>query len=157
MQISVRTVLGGLGVQLTMGLVVMRWQGGNDAIAWVARLVTTFLEFGLVGAEFVFGESLWDHAFAWALDRAPDATPEPPRTDLEVPSSDDPEEIAAELGLASFSTRDELQRARRRFMWRNHPDRKPELPAALANRRVAIANMLIDRALRGLSSGGRSS
>jgi hypothetical protein len=102
-------------------------------------------------------ENLWDHAFAWALDRAPDATLEPPRTDLEVPSSDDPEEIAAELGLASFSTRDELQRARRRFMWRNHPDRKPELPAALANRRVAIANMLIDRALRGLSSGGRSS
>jgi hypothetical protein len=102
-------------------------------------------------------ENLWDHAFAWALDRAPDATPEPPRTDLEVPSSDDPEEITAELGLASFSTRDELQRARRRFMWRNHPDRKPEIPAALANRRVAIANMLIDRALRKLPTGDRSS
>ena len=102
-------------------------------------------------------ENLWDHAFAWALDRAPDATLEPPRTDLEVPSSDDPEEIAAELGLASFSTRDELQHVRRRFMWRNHSDRRPEIPAALANRRVAIANMLIDRALRGLSSGGRSS
>jgi hypothetical protein len=102
-------------------------------------------------------ENVWDHAFAWALDRAPDAPLEPPRTDLEVPSSDDPEEIAAELGLASFSTRDELQRARRRFMWRNHPDRRPKISTALANRRVAIANMLIDRALRGLSSGGRSS
>jgi hypothetical protein len=54
------------------------------------------------------------------------------------------------LGLTSFSTSDEFHRARRRFMWRNHPDRRPEIPAALANRRVAIANMLIDRALKGL-------
>jgi hypothetical protein len=95
-------------------------------------------------------ENLWDHAFAWALDPPPDASPEPPPIDLEVPPpTDDPESIAAELALASFSTSDEFHRARRRFMWRNHPDRRPEIPAALANRRVAIANMLIDRALKG--------
>jgi hypothetical protein len=35
-------------------------------------------------------------------------------------------------------------------MWENHPDRNPELPASLANRRVAIANMLVDRALETL-------
>jgi hypothetical protein len=97
-------------------------------------------------------ENLWDHAFAWALDRAPDVPPEPPPVDLEVPlPSDDPESIATELELASFSTSDEFHRARRRFMWRNHPDRRPEIPAALANRRVAIANMLIDRALKKFS------
>ena len=97
-------------------------------------------------------ENLWDHAFAWALDRAPDASQEPPPIDLEVlPPSDDPESVAAELELARFSTSDEFHRARRRFMWRNHPDRRPEIPAALANRRVAIANMLIDRALKRLS------
>jgi hypothetical protein len=97
-------------------------------------------------------ENLWDHAFAWALDRAPDPSLEPPPTELEVlPPSDDPESIAVELDLASFSTSDELHRARRRFMWRNHPDRRPEIPAALANRRGALANMLIDRALKGLS------
>jgi len=97
-------------------------------------------------------ENLWDHAFAWALDRAPDASPEPPLIELEVPPpSDDPELIAAELALASYSTSDEFHRARRRFMWRNHPDRRLEIPAALANRRVAIANMLIDRALKALS------
>jgi hypothetical protein len=96
-------------------------------------------------------ENLWDHAFAWALDRAPDASPPPP-LDLEVPPpSDDPEAIAAELDLASISTSDEFHRVRRRFMWRNHPDRRPEIPAALANRRVALANMLIDRALKRLS------
>jgi hypothetical protein len=96
-------------------------------------------------------ENLWDHAFAWALDRAPDASLPPP-IDLEIlPPSDDLDAIAAELELASFSTSDEFHRARRRFMWRNHPDRRPEIPAALANRRVAIANMLIDRALKRLS------
>jgi hypothetical protein len=97
-------------------------------------------------------ENLWDHAFAWALDRAPDASLEPPPIKLDVPPpSDDPESIATELELASFSTSDEFHRARRRFMWRNHPDRRPEIPSALANRRVAIANMLIDRALKRLS------
>ena len=97
-------------------------------------------------------ENLWDHAFAWALDRPPDAALQPPPIDVEVPPpSDDPESIAAELELASFSTSDEFHRARRRFMWRNHPDRRPEIAAELANRRVAIANMLIDRGLKGLS------
>jgi hypothetical protein len=97
-------------------------------------------------------ENLWDHAFAWTLDRAPDASLQPPPIDLVVPPpSDDPEAIAAELELANFSTSDEFHRARRRFMWRNHPDRRPEIPAELANRRVAIANMLIDRALKRLS------
>ncbi len=55
--------------------------------------------------------------------------------------------IARELGLPDAATPDALQRARRRFMWRNHPDRRQDIPADLANRRVAIANMLVDRAL----------
>ena len=97
-------------------------------------------------------ENLWDHAVAWALDRPPDVSLEPPSIEIEVlPPSDDPESIASELELARLSTSDEFHRARRRFMWRNHPDRRPEIPAALANRRVAIANMLIDRALKRLS------
>lgn len=67
------------------------------------------------------------------------AAPPLPRDDLET--------IVRELQLPTTATPEELQRARRRFMWLNHPDRRPEIPAALANRRVAIANMLIDRAL----------
>ena len=60
--------------------------------------------------------------------------------------SDDPEAIAREIGLDRSLSEEELNRARRRFMWRNHPDRCAESQRALADRRVAVANMLIDRA-----------
>lgn len=59
------------------------------------------------------------------------------------------EAIVAELSLDSAYTASELHKLRREFMWRNHPDRRPEIPEDLANARVAIANMLIDRALNG--------
>jgi len=107
-------------------------------------------------------KNLWDHAFAWMLDRAPEASPDfcdrtTPGPAAPAPApSDDAETIAAELGLTSASTRDELHRARRRFMWRNHPDRRPEMAPGLANRRVAVANMLIDRALERLKRGGHT-
>ncbi len=65
--------------------------------------------------------------------------------------SDDADSIAAELGLTGALTHDELNRARRRFMWNNHPDRRPDVPRELANRRVAIANMLVDRAQSALA------
>ena len=35
-------------------------------------------------------------------------------------------------------------------MWDNHPDRRRDLDRDLANRRVALANMLLDRARLGL-------
>ena len=69
---------------------------------------------------------------------------------------DDIETIRRELQLAMISTRAELQRARRRFMWANHPDRRADLPRDLATRRVATANMLIDRALRELDHARRT-
>lgn len=88
----------------------------------------------------------WDQAFAFVEStRAPPAvepTPPPPV----APPSDHPESIAAELDLAGAASLDDLRRARRRFMWANHPDRRPDVPADLANRRVAIANMLVDQA-----------
>ena len=49
-----------------------------------------------------------------------------------------------ELGVRAERLAERL--ARRRFMWANHPDRRPDVPPALANRRGAIANMLIDQA-----------
>lgn len=58
------------------------------------------------------------------------------------------EAIARELNLNGARTASELHMLRREFMWRNHPDRRPEIPRDLANARVAVANMLIDRALR---------
>jgi hypothetical protein len=73
----------------------------------------------------------------------------------DIPLAEDPESIAKELGLDRAQSEDDLHRARRRFMWRNHPDRCDLAQRALANRRVAIANMLIDRALATLASARR--
>jgi len=109
--------------------------------------------------------SAWDQALAWVEGMGeppqvepyraepPPAEPTAPRFDSfappaepAAPLTDDPDAIAAELGLSRATTLAELHRARRRFMWANHPDRRPDAPRELANRRVAIANMLIDRA-----------
>ena len=35
-------------------------------------------------------------------------------------------------------------------MWENHPDRRADLDRDLANRRVALANMLLDEVVRAL-------
>jgi len=89
------------------------------------------------------GESAgqWDQALDWIGDPE-----EAPAVKPWVPLSDDAEAIAAELGLARNLTLQELKWARRRFMWDNHPDRRRDAAPEIANRRVAVANMLIDRA-----------
>jgi hypothetical protein len=82
-------------------------------------------------------------------DLAPEgARPAPPKP---LPS-DAPDAITSELALSEIADPASLLRPRRRFMWANHPDRRPDLPRELANRRVAIANMLIDRTLMGGSA-----
>jgi hypothetical protein len=95
---------------------------------------------------------LWDQALDWIAE--PREGADAPGT--ASPPSDDPDSIAAELGLTGALTHDELNRARRRFMWNNHPDRRPDAPRELANRRVAIANMLVDRAHGALARRRRS-
>jgi hypothetical protein len=57
-----------------------------------------------------------------------------------------PVEIATEFGLGSALTLDQLTSRWRDFVWRNHPDRQPADARERANRRVAIANTLYDRA-----------
>ena len=97
----------------------------------------------------------WDGALDWLAESAEPARAAKPGK----PPSDDPAAIAAELNLSDALSPEALNRARRRFMWENHPDRRPDLSRELANRRVAIANMLIDRALArpgGPSIGGFS-
>ncbi|SIQ29795.1 hypothetical protein SAMN05880582_1011404 [Rhizobium sp. RU20A] len=61
-----------------------------------------------------------------------------------------PEEIAADLGIAEQETPDSLAARRRAFAALNHPDRHPVDFHAEATRRMMIANMLIDEALRRL-------
>jgi hypothetical protein len=62
------------------------------------------------------------------------------------PADDDA--IAAELCLGSARTGEDLQRIRRSFAMRNHPDRVPDWLRDEATRRMTIANALIDRAMR---------
>ena len=108
------------------------------------------------GAAFPFVENEEVEAPSWrdALDFFADAD-EPLPAEPEWPLSDNPEAIARELGLDRSLSEDELHRARRRFMWRNHPDRCSEARRPLADRRVAVANMLIDRALARLAARRR--
>jgi hypothetical protein len=99
------------------------------------------------GATIRGGPSL-DQALDWIAeldDSAPASDP--------VSTDDSIEGVAGELGLSPALTREDLNRARRRFMWRNHPDRRDEIGREIANRRVAIANMLIDRAKAALGGG----
>jgi hypothetical protein len=93
--------------------------------------------------------SLWEAAAAWTPEADPPSPPPEPPQPPPRPSAR-AEDIAAELDLQKHKTAAELLRARRRVMWDNHPDRRPDLDRELANRRVAMANMLVDRALAAL-------
>ncbi|WP_158815853.1 hypothetical protein [Methylocapsa sp. S129] len=98
------------------------------------------------------GGSHWDAALAWIGEQdGPTAIVESRR-----PAGDTAEAILDELGLSENLTYEELNQARRLYMWRNHPDRHDEAQRESATRRVAIANMLVDRAQARLISGGRT-
>jgi hypothetical protein len=89
------------------------------------------------------GASHWTAALAWLEEQEEPAAAAPaPRQ----PKAESPEAILAELGLSERLTHDEIGQLRRLYMWRNHPDRHSEAERENATRRVAIANMLLDRA-----------
>jgi len=60
--------------------------------------------------------------------------------------STDPHEIALELGIGGLHTVADLDRARRRFAFENHPDRLAPHLRERAAERMSIANGLIDTA-----------
>ncbi|WP_416064383.1 hypothetical protein ACK9YZ_15325 [Rhizobium sp. ZK1] len=61
-----------------------------------------------------------------------------------------PEEIAAELAISSADTQQTLNEKRRAFAKVNHPDGVAQPFRNNANRRMTIANLLIDEAMRRL-------
>ncbi|HLH48121.1 MAG TPA: hypothetical protein VKV96_02165 [Roseiarcus sp.] len=107
------------------------------------------------GAAFPFVENETHEAPDWGNEADFFIDDEPRPAENERLLSDSPEAIALELGLDQTLSEDELNRARRRFMWRNHPDRCSEAQRPLADRRVAVANMLIDRARAKLARARR--
>ncbi|MGA2042657.1 MAG: hypothetical protein ABSG83_04725 [Roseiarcus sp.] len=92
------------------------------------------------------GGADWDAALAWIDEREEPGGAPAPLPEL----AETPEAIGRELGLCEGLSHEQLNRLRRLFMWRNHPDRHGEAHRQIATRRVAIANMLVDRAQAGL-------
>jgi hypothetical protein len=98
------------------------------------------------------GGSHWDAALAWIEEQdEPIPAPEPTRAVEATPES-----VAEELGALEDLGCDALNRVRRLYMWRHHPDRRGEGQRDIATRRVAIANMLLDRAQARVASGRKT-
>ncbi|WP_159586589.1 hypothetical protein [Chelativorans xinjiangense] len=93
-----------------------------------------------------FSEDMIEAAYRTFADRGP-AKPEAKAVEPEP--SVDPDDIARELDLGKRAKPKELDRLRRDFAFRNHPDRVPEHLRARAIIRMQVANMLIDDAKRG--------
>jgi len=54
-KIPIRTVLAGVAIQFSMGLVLLKWDTGAHAIEIVANKISAFLQLGEEGAHFLFG------------------------------------------------------------------------------------------------------
>ncbi|MBY5416803.1 hypothetical protein [Rhizobium leguminosarum] len=89
-----------------------------------------------------------DPAAAIAEESAAAPPPEPVMPDHLARIA--PEEIAAELAIAATDTQQTLNEKRRAFAKANHPDGVAEPFRDNANRRMMIANLLIDEAMRRL-------
>jgi len=80
----------------------------------------------------------------------PEATPDPEHERQEIAArmqSQSADAIRCELDLQPGLKRAELQRRRRSFAARNHPDRLPEEFRPAAEQRMKTANALLDKAL----------
>jgi CNT family concentrative nucleoside transporter len=53
--INFRTVLGALAIQLTFGLIVLKWEPGKVALQWVSDKVTQLVGYTSAGVDFLFG------------------------------------------------------------------------------------------------------
>jgi hypothetical protein len=115
------------------------------------REVLTGLSFAM-GAwrwPFVGQSQIHDPSAAYEDDGStePLSAPDAVRLEIKVLLSED-EEIAEELGLAKAFAKTDLERIRREFAKKNHPDLCPPPFRMRASRRMSIANMLIDARLK---------
>jgi CNT family concentrative nucleoside transporter len=60
-RVNGRGIVGGLVLQLALALVVLKWEGGRQALDGFSDLVVAFLAFGEKGAEMVFGPLVGFH------------------------------------------------------------------------------------------------
>jgi len=55
-QIKLRTVLVGISLQLSLGVILLWWEPGNQAFRWFSSQVYSFLMISQVGVTFLFGQ-----------------------------------------------------------------------------------------------------
>ncbi|WP_096439502.1 NupC/NupG family nucleoside CNT transporter [Alteribacter populi] len=53
--ISLRTVLGGLAIQITFAFIVLKWEAGKAALEWLTYGVSQVIEYANEGIDFLFG------------------------------------------------------------------------------------------------------
>ncbi|ACB93750.1 J domain-containing protein [Beijerinckia indica] len=90
------------------------------------------------------GEDSRAHTEKQAKTRAQDRS----YAHIQIQIQDEQEWVVRELGLRPDLPAADLHRIRRDFAKRHHPDRYPPMERALATRRMALANLLIDRHLK---------
>lgn len=131
----------------------------EEAEETAARTVS--LDYLSVAEELHSGRISFSDRRAQAEYEANQKAHKPQATRVEKPAeeklpSTDPDEIARELGLAGSDRPENLDRLRRDFAFRNHPDRVPSHLRSVAMIRMQVANMLIDEAKQGRVTAGRS-
>mgnify|MGYP006297765285 CR=1 FL=1 len=66
-KIQWRVVAGGLGIQLLLGLLILKTDLGQWFFVGAREFVAKLISFSDKGAEFVFGEDFQDHFYAFSV------------------------------------------------------------------------------------------
>ncbi|KAF0816519.1 MULTISPECIES: NupC/NupG family nucleoside CNT transporter [unclassified Cytobacillus] len=72
--ISLRTVAGGLAIQLIFAFLVLKWEGGRKALEWLTMKVNDIINYANQGINFLFGGLFTDESgitFVFALQVLP--------------------------------------------------------------------------------------
>lgn len=72
--ISVRTVAGGLAIQLIFAFLVLKWEGGREGLEWLTMKVNDIINYANQGINFLFGGLFTDEsgiAFVFAFQVLP--------------------------------------------------------------------------------------
>lgn len=72
--ISLRTVAGGLAIQLIFAFLVLKWEGGRKGLEWLTMKVNDIINYANQGINFLFGGLFTDESgitFVFALQVLP--------------------------------------------------------------------------------------
>lgn len=119
---------------------------GNISLPWPSSLGGLAGGFGLRFPA-LYAEEAAESRTASQVKPPPREPPNPEAARLEPAKSED-QVIAEELGLRPGLATNDLRRIRRDFARQNHPDRFEPARRTGAERRMSIANMLIDEQMR---------